>query len=228
MASDEETTGSFRRQRLELVDRLRSDGHLRSEPVVDAMSRVPREEFVPANAREQAYWDQPLGIGAGQTISAPHMVAIMSEALDVRPGDRVLEIGTGSGYQAAVLGVLVGPVGSVHTIERVPELAEVARAALRRLGASNVHVHIGDGSKGYPMGAPYDRILVTAAAPRIPPPLAEQLAPEGVLLVPIGERTCELVRARRTSQGLQEESLGACAFVPLKGAFGHRSRMFGG
>jgi protein-L-isoaspartate(D-aspartate) O-methyltransferase len=216
------------RQRAQLIQKLQRDGHLRSPSVAAAMLSVPREEFVPPEVRAEAYWDQPLSIGAGQTISAPHMVAIMSEAVEARPGQRILEVGTGSGYQAAVLGRLVGATGRVRTIERVEGLAQGARRALQRIGAHNVSVQLGDGSKGDPEGAPYDRIVVTAAAPRLPPPLIDQLAADGILLAPIGGRRCQLIRARNTAQGLREEPLGACAFVPLKGAYGQRFLRFGG
>ena len=168
----------------------------------------------------RAYDDEPIPIGLEQTMSAPHMVAIMSEALDVRPGMRILEIGTGSGYQAAVLSRLVGPSGRIVTVERIPTLADNARRALRDLRIGNVDVNVSDGSLGFSVAAPYDRIIVTASAPDVPPPLLEQLAPDGILLVPVGGRECELVRIRKTTTGFTRESLGACAFVPLLGAHG--------
>lgn len=183
---------------------------------------VRRESFLPDYQQDAAYEDSPLSIGHGQTISAPHMVAIMTEALELRPGQRVLEVGSGSGYQAAVLSRLVGPRGHVVTMERVAELAEGARRALASEGCDNVEVREGDGSLGAPDAAPFDRILVTAAAPRVPPPLLEQLAPDGLLLVPVGERTCDLVRVHRGENGFHSTSLGLCAFVPLVGRHGQR------
>jgi protein-L-isoaspartate(D-aspartate) O-methyltransferase len=155
------------------------------------------------------------------------MVAIMSEALIVRPGQRILEVGTGSGYQAAILSRLVGASGRIVTIERNPMLAERAQIALKAFGATNVTTIEGDGSIGHSPLAPYDRIVVTAAAPKLPPPLIDQLTEDGVLLAPVGTRLCDLVRARRTRTGLVEESLGACAFVPLMGIWGQRPGLFG-
>lgn len=184
------------------------------------MLAVPREKFLPISMSHRAYDDEPIPIGSEQTISAPHMVAIMSDALDVRPGMNVLEIGTGSGYQAAVLSKLVGPTGRVVSIERIPALAHSAQVALRETGATNVDVKLSDGSLGFSASAPYDRIIVTASAPDVPPPLLTQLAPDGILLVPVGGRECDLVRIRKTTTGFTRESLGACAFVPLLGAHG--------
>lgn len=217
----------YERARKELVDGLLARGNLRSERVAAVMRSVPRDLFVPRFLTHRAYEDAPVPIGHGQTISAPHMVAIMTEALELGPGQRVLEVGTGSGYQAAILGRLVEPGGRVVTIERVRQLARRAQEALEACGGGNVTVVAGDGSLGRPEAGPFDRIIVTAAAPRLPPPLIEQLAMEGVLLAPVGEGVSDLIRARRTPAGLREESLGACAFVPLKGAHGQRFRFFG-
>lgn len=203
-----------------LVRALRADGHLRSARVEDALRSVPRERFLPASDRARAYDDEPVGIGHEQTISAPHMVAIMTEALEPLEGARVLEVGTGSGYQAAILGHLAGPRGSVVSVERVPDLARRARRALADAGIENVEVIEGDGSVGLPGRAPFDRILVAAAAPRIPAPLVGQLAAGGRLLVPVGRRTCELFQVDFDGTRYERSSLGMCAFVPLLGEQG--------
>jgi len=211
----------FRRR--SLIDKLQRDRNIRTARTAEAMLAVPREKFLPTHMGHRAYDDEPIPIGSEQTISAPHMVAIMSDALDVRDGMRILEIGTGSGYQAAVLSMLVGPAGRIISIERIDALADSARLALREARATNVDVKLSDGSLGFAAGSPYDRIIVTASAPEVPPPLLAQLAPDGILLVPVGGRECELVRIRKTTTGFTRESLGACAFVPLLGAHGQDS-----
>jgi len=194
------------------------------------MLRVPRELFVPDEYRPFAYVDRPLPIGAGQTISAPHIVAYMTELLDPDVGHRVLEVGTGSGYQAAVLAEIVAPSdaprevwGHVWSIERIPELAERARENLRRAGyADRVTVVVGDGTLGLPEHAPYDRIMVTAAAPRIPEPLIEQLAPGGRMVIPVGdswEQRLKLVVKDLDGRVRVEDTLPVI-FVPLVGRHG--------
>jgi protein-L-isoaspartate(D-aspartate) O-methyltransferase len=196
---------------------LRQLRHLgiRDARVLDAMARVPREEFVREADRDSAYEDRALPIDMGQTISQPYVVARMTELLGVDTRDRVLEVGTGSGYQAAVLGELAGEVVSV---ERHGSLADAARERLQRLGYRNVHVVHEDASLGYPAEAPYDRIIVTAAAPSIEPALAAQLSPDGRLVAPVGdEEMQELVV--RDSHG-REERHGAVRFVPLRGRAG--------
>jgi protein-L-isoaspartate(D-aspartate) O-methyltransferase len=189
------------------------------ERVLDAMRRVPRHLFVPTAGREAAYGDSPLPIGRGQTISQPYMVAVMTEALELRGGERVLEVGTGSGYQTAVLAALCGVV---FTVERIPELADHARAVLEGLGCANVRSRVGDGSLGWHDEAPFDRILVAAAAPRVPPALAEQLADNGILVVPVGEVRAgqDLVVARRVGGSIVTRTGIGCRFVPLVGAGG--------
>lgn len=187
------------------------------------MSHVPREQFLPENLIESAYVDTPLPIGQGQTISAPHMVAIMVEQLGLEPGQRVLEVGAGSGYHAAVCAEVVGPEGHVYTVERITQLAAFAEENLRRTGyADTVTVVLADGSRGYPEKAPYDRIFVAAGAPDIPKPLEEQLADGGRLLVPVGGRAYQdLIRVERRGGGLSKENLGGCVFVPLVGEHGY-------
>lgn len=194
-------------------EQIRARG-IRDEAVLEAMRRVPRHRFVPEDLAESAYRDHPLPIGHGQTISQPYVVAFMSEAAEVRPGDRVLEVGTGSGYQAAVLAEMGA---EVFTIEILPPLAERARRALEQCGYRNVHVRVGDGFRGWPEKAPFDAIVVTAAPKEIPPPLLEQLAVGGRLVIPVGERKQHIVRVRRTPEGLERERLLPVRFVPMTG-----------
>ncbi|MGB4677032.1 MAG: protein-L-isoaspartate(D-aspartate) O-methyltransferase [Aggregatilineales bacterium] len=188
------------------------------ERVLDAMLKVPRHEFVPEDARHLAYDDSPQHIGSGQTISQPYMVAAMTQALRLQPADRVLEIGVGSGYQTAVLAELVREVVG---IERLPELAVVARRRLKRLGYTNVTIHIGDGTEGYAPAAPYDAIIVAAAAPAVPPPLIQQLADGGRLVIPVGSGyEQELRLVERSGNTVTSRSLMPVRFVPLIGRYG--------
>lgn len=213
----------FARQREQLVRRLRDEGHVASSGLLQALSWVPRELFLPPDVQSHAYEDHPLPIGHGQTMSAPHMVAIICEALDLGPGLRVLEVGTGSGYHAAVTSRLVAPGGRVVSVEWVPELVLEAQTHLQRAGVDTVQVIQGDGGQGHPPGSPYDRIYLTCAAPRVPPPLIDQLQEGGVLLAPLGRDPSELVRVRKTGGVLTDEKLGPCSFVPLMGEFGDPS-----
>jgi protein-L-isoaspartate(D-aspartate) O-methyltransferase len=201
-----------------IASQLRSRG-IRSLAVLDAFAAIPREAFVEPNLRELAYADRPLPIGYGQTISQPYIVALTAELLAVQGADRVLEIGTGSGYAAAILGRLAK---RVDTIERIPELAERARATLAALGISNVHVHTGDGSLGLPARAPYDAIAVAANAPSPPPSLRAQLAVGGRLVLPVGdEHDQKLVRiVRGADDEFDQRKITPVAFVPLVGAEG--------
>ena len=177
-----EAQDPYKQARDAMVDLIASRGVV-GAAVLEAMRLFPRHELVPPAARDQAYADHPLPIGLGQTISQPYMVAVMTEAARVRPGDKVLEVGTGSGYQAAILAA----VGArVFTIEIVPELAERAKADLERLGVQNVTVKVGDGYRGWPAEAPFAAIVVTAAPQKVPPPLLEQLADGGRLVIPVG------------------------------------------
>ena len=190
--------------------------------VLDAMRSVPRHLFVPPAERSRAYEDRPLPIGEGQTISQPYMVALMTAVLAPQPSHRVLEVGTGSGYQAAVLALLAGEVISV---ERLAPLAESADALLQTLGAVNVRVIVADGSAGYPPGAPFDRILVTAGAPAVPDVLRDQLAEAGRLVIPVGPggfQRLTVVDRRGETFAIREEE--ACVFVPLVGRHGWADR----
>jgi protein-L-isoaspartate(D-aspartate) O-methyltransferase len=194
-----------------------------NESVLAAIGSVPREEFVPAQLRDRAYEDLPLPIGQGQTISAPHMVAIMCDLLDIRPGMKILEVGGGSGYHAAVLAVLAGPEGQVYSVERMPDLALAARKNLQAAGIAGVTVVEGDGSVGLPEHAPYDRISVAASAPRVPEPLKEQLRVGGKMILPVGETSQELILVTRKNGFAVEEKMGVI-FVPLIGKEGFGER----
>jgi len=187
---------------------------IRDERVLAAMMKVPRHRFVPPGLREAAYADGPLPIGSGQTISQPYIVALMTESLGLTGGGKVLEIGTGSGYQAAVLAEIVD---TVFTIEILPELAERAEAILDTLGYRNVNVRTGDGYFGWAEKAPFDGVIVTAAAPRIPEPLIAQLKVGGRLVIPVGEYDQDLEIYEKTSAGLKLLSTVPVRFVPMKG-----------
>jgi protein-L-isoaspartate(D-aspartate) O-methyltransferase len=184
--------------------------------VLEAIARVPRERFVPHGLRQHAYENRPLPIGHGQTISQPLIVALMTQGLQLRGRERVLEVGTGSGYQAALLSHLAAEVVSV---ERIPELASTAKRVLAEVGCGNVRVHVAGETLGRPQEGPYDAIIVTAAAPRVPHELQEQLALRGRMVIPVGSRDLqELVRAVRSPEGPALTNLGPCRFVPLLGA----------
>jgi len=204
--------------RRDMVARQLRGREIRSERVLEAMAAVPRHLFVPASVVTQAYADAPLPIGEGQTISQPFMVAAMAEALLLEGRERALEVGAGSGYQAAVLSLLAH---EVIAVEAQRALALQARLRLVRLGYLNVRVEEGDGSLGWPADAPYDAIVVTAAAPSVPPPLVEQLADGGRLVIPVGHADKqELLRVVKRAGQTTQESLYACRFVPLVGRYG--------
>lgn len=205
-------------QRAQMVEQQLRGRDIGDERVLAAMLRVPRELFVPEAARARAYEDAALPIGAGQTISQPYMVARIAVELALRGRERVLDVGTGSGYGAAVLAELAA---EVHTIERVPELAEHARAALAAAGYERVQVHVGDGTLGLPEHAPYMAIAVAAAAPRLPLALYEQLEPRGRLVIPIGRRRAQRLEVVvRSPEGPATLRSVPCRFVPLVGEEG--------
>lgn len=201
-------------ERLKMVEEQIRRRGVTDARVLEAMRKVPRDRFVPPEIAARAYDDSPLPIGSGQTISQPYIVAYMADALEVGPDHRVLEIGTGSGYHAAVLGQLAR---TVYTIEIVPDLARRAAATLKSLGYSNVHVREGDGFAGWPEHAPFDRILVTAAPEEIPQPLLDQLAPGGRLVLPLGPqgRTQWLTIVEKTARGVVERRTIPVQFVPF-------------
>lgn len=209
-------------RRLEMVDRQIKARGVSDPLVLAAMRKVPRHLFVPEDYTDAAYDDRPLPIGQGQTISQPYMVAIMTETLKLRGGEKVLEIGTGSGYQSAILAEIAN---HVVTIERKEGLQKEAARLLRELGYVNVESLVGDGSKGHAPGAPYDGIIVTAGAPQVPSSLLDQLAEGGRLVIPVGNAFHQtLTRVTRTEGGTETESLEGCVFVPLIGEYGWDER----
>jgi len=199
-----------------MIERRLRERDIRDEDVLAAMAKVPRHEFVPAEVLEEAYADRPLPIGYGQTISQPYIVALMTELLRLRRGDKVLEIGTGSGYQAAILAELTD---EVYTVEIIPALAAAAQERLRRLGYARIQARQGDGYLGWEEHAPYDAIIVTAAPDHIPPPLVRQLRDGGRMVIPVGPAGGHQTLWRITKAGheVRREDMGGVVFVPLTG-----------
>ena len=209
---------NFAKTRQKMVDEQIASRGIRDLRVLDAMSKVPRHLFVEEALHGQAYNDYPLPIGEKQTISQPYMVALMTEALELKGDERVLEIGTGSGYQAAILAELAE---WVYSIERIRSLANKARKLLDQLNCYNVEIRVSDGTQGWKEKAPYQAITVTAGAPEIPQPLLDQLIPGGRLVVPVGDAFSQtLVRVIRTKGGFKREDMGGCHFVKLIGKHG--------
>jgi len=205
----------YQKQRKRMVEEQIVRRGVRNPLVLDAMRIVPRHEFVPEDKQELAYWDGPLSIGEGQTISQPYIVAWMTELLELKPEDKVLEIGTGSGYQVAVLSRIVE---KVYTIEYLKNLQEKAKKVLKKLKYKNIRYRVGDGRKGWPKEAPFDAIMVTAAASDVPKKLIEQLAEGGRMLIPIGNLMWQkMVRLRKIKGKTIREDLDPVAFVPLVG-----------
>jgi len=220
---DDMTASAAERERM-VVDQL-IGRDIRDQRVLAAMRTVPRHAFVPGDYRHLAYSDGPLPIGEGQTISQPYIVALMTQLLSLEGHEKVLEVGTGSGYQAAILAYLVA---EVHTIERHAQLADNARALLTDLGYKNVHIHLGDGSQGWFAAAPYDAVIVTAAAPEVSPLLLEQLAEGGRLVIPVGGRFNQLLQLwRRKDDAFTHDELTPVAFVPLMGKYGWDKKRWG-
>ena len=213
-AKEAATEDSMRIRRMDMVRSQIEARGVADSLVIKAMLKVPRHEFVPEELRGLAYADGPLPIGEEQTISQPYIVAYMTEALKLQPHDKVLEIGTGSGYQAVVLAEIVD---SVFTIEIIESLGKSAEARLKQLGYKNIVVRIGDGYQGWIEEAPFDAIIVTAAPEQIPPPLLDQLKEGGRLVIPVGVEYQELVRIIKTSDGFTKESLLPVRFVPMTG-----------
>ncbi len=206
----------------ELITFLRDSRFLNDDNVESAFRDIPRHEFVPTSELDRAYYNEPLSIMKGQTISQPGVVSRMTEWLDLKDGQKILEIGTGSAWQTAILSYLVG-TGTVYSVERHPELVKFARENLEKLGIDNVHVILGDGSLGYPQASPYDRIIITAACTEIPLPLLEQLGENGLIIAPVGGHSQSLVLLKKTSEGIIEiKHQPNYIFVPLLGKFGKK------
>jgi protein-L-isoaspartate(D-aspartate) O-methyltransferase len=206
-----------------MVDELKKKDIIFSENVYAAMKKVPRHLFLPENLWHRAYFDSPQVLDKEQTISAPHMNAMMCEYLEIEPGQKILEIGTGSGYQAALLAELVTHTGKIITIERFSELAEAAKKVLASLQYTNIEIKLGDGTLGFEEAAPYDRILVTAAGPDIPRPLLNQLSPNaGIMCIPVGSRhwNQDLLVIRREGDKFTKQNVCKVMFVPLIGKHG--------
>jgi protein-L-isoaspartate(D-aspartate) O-methyltransferase len=204
---------NFKAARDNLINHLTTE--IRDKRVLAAMSRIPRELFVPAESRDLAYEDQPLPIGCEQTISQPYIIALMTEALELNGGEKVLELGTGSGYQAAILAELCR---RVITVERLPDLADSARRVLNSLGYKNIEIHLAEETLGWQQGAPYDAIMVTAGAPTIPDELLAQLVVGGRMIIPVGRRYMqELCKVTRRQDKNVVQKLGGCRFVSLIG-----------
>lgn len=205
----------FEALRHRMVEEQLAGQGIRDERVLDALRRIPRHLFVPPEMAEKAYENHPVAIGQGQTISQPYMVACMTQALGLRGGEKVLEIGSGSGYQTAVLRALHA---DVYTVERLPELSDRARANVERAGFPGVRYKVGDGSRGWPEEAPFDRVIVTAGAPTMPVSLVEQLREGGSMVIPVGgEEEQELLLVRRANGRVTREKICACVFVKLWG-----------
>jgi protein-L-isoaspartate(D-aspartate) O-methyltransferase len=200
--------------RRDMVEQQIRQRGIRQPDVLRAMESVPRHLFIPPDRRDQAYTDAPQPIGWGQTISQPYIVALMTSLLELGKGDKVLEIGTGSGYHAAVLSRVAG---QVYTIEIIDELGKQAKSTLEQLGYDNVHVKIGDGYKGWPEAAPFDAIILTAAPPSIPQPLVDQLKVGGRMVVPVGSFVQDLLLITKTSHGLEKRTVAPVRFVPMTG-----------
>ena len=213
LSVDDASSQDFTRERQALVDELKAEGITNSD-VLKAMLKVPRHEFVPLSHRHYSYQNRPLPIGHDQTISQPFIVGYMTQAASIAPGEKVLEIGTGSGYQAAVLAELAS---QVYTIEIIPELAEGAKSVLHKLGYRNVHVKTGNGYEGWPEHAPFDAIVVTAAPDEVPKKLVDQLAVRGKMVIPVGTTFQEMVIITRDNSGVIEHRTIPVRFVPMTG-----------
>ncbi len=213
----------FNKENERLINYIKSYGYLKSRKLEKALKEIPRHLFVPEDVKELSYRDVPLSIGFGQTISQPSTVVIMTEALEVKEGNKILEVGTGSGWQAAILGKLVGEKGLVYTIEVNPQLVEFAKENLRKVGLKNVKVFEGDGSLGLKEYAPFDRIIVTAAAPDFPKPLIQQLKVNGIMVIPVGNIYLqEMYVVKKLKSKLEKKSIGPFMFVPLVGKYGFK------
>ncbi|MDP3142851.1 MAG: protein-L-isoaspartate(D-aspartate) O-methyltransferase [Candidatus Omnitrophota bacterium] len=212
----------FQRLRERMVAEQLSSRGIRDERVLKAMLKVPRHEFISNEHQDSAYADYPLAIGEGQTISQPYIVALMTEALQLKGEEKVLEIGAGSGYQAAILAELVQ---EVYSVERIKSLADNTTALLKKMGYGNINIKVADGTLGWEEFAPFDRIIVTAASPQVPDTLIKQLKENGILVIPLaGSFAQMLTRITKEKSGLKSEDICACVFVPLVGKYGYKEQ----
>ncbi|MBI2655198.1 protein-L-isoaspartate O-methyltransferase [Candidatus Woesearchaeota archaeon] len=206
----------------QLMEHWVSSGIIKDKKVIEAFKKVPRELFVAEERKEEAYGDYPLPIGEGQTISQPTTVMIMTQALELKKGDKVLEVGSGSGYQAAIIADIIGNKGKLISTEIVNNLAELAKENIKKLKLKNAEIIKHDGSKGYAKEAPYDKIIITAACPKIPNPLIKQLKEGGVIVAPVGNMNEQvMIKGKKIDGKIIEENLGEFMFVPLKGKHGY-------
>ena len=206
----------------QLIKKWISSGTIKDRRVIEAFKKIPREEFIKNKDLDDVYGDYPLPIGEGQTISQPTTVMVMTEALELKESDKVLEIGTGSGYQAAIISNIVGNKGKIISTEIIKDLAEFARNNIEKLKLENVEILCLDGSKGYDKEAPYDRIIITAACPRIPKAIINQLKENGIIIAPVGNMVEQtMIKGTKKNNKLIEENLGQFMFVPLKGRYGY-------
>lgn len=206
----------------DLIKHWTSSGIIKDKRVIDAFKKIPREKFIKEGYLDEAYGDYPLSIGKGQTISQPTTVMLMTQALELRQDDKVLEVGTGSGYQAAIIADIVGRKGKVISTEIIEELVEFAQKNIKKLKLKNVKIICYDGSKGYEDESPYDKIIITAACPKIPKPLVRQLKENGIIVAPVGNLLEQvMIKARKKGNRLVEENIGQFMFVPLKGKYGY-------
>lgn len=210
-------------EKQQLIEYWKRSRIVTDEKLLKAFNEVPRELFIKDGFEEEAYGDYPLPIGEGQTISQPTTVMLMTQALELKEGNKVLEVGAGSGWQAAIIAKIVGKKGKVITTEIIKELAEFAKNNINKAKINNIKVINYDGSQGYKKDAPYDRIIITAACPKIPPPLIDQLKTGGILIAPVGSLVFgqDMIKLRKTISGITTQSLGSFVFVPLKGKYGY-------
>lgn len=207
------------RKRILMIKELENQG-IKDKKVLEAMEKIERHEFVPREVEAEAYINTPLPIGYEQTISQPYTVAYMLELLELEKGNKVLEIGTGSGYNASLIGEIVGSKGKVYSVEIIPELAKFSKENIRKTGLKNVEIIIGDGGRGYEKGKPYDRIIITAATKEIQPALLKQLREGGILIAPLGERDMQtMTKIKKTKNGIVKKEFGGFLFVPLTGKY---------
>lgn len=206
-------------KRILMIQELENQG-IRDRKVLEAMEKIERHEFVPREVENEAYSNTPLPIGYGQTISQPYTVAYMLELLELEKGAKVLEIGTGSGYNAILIAEIVGSKGKVYSVEIIPELVKFSKENIRKTGLKNVEIIMGDGGRGYEKEKPYDRIIITAAAKEIPPDLLKQLKEGGILVAPLGERDMQtMTKIRKTKKKITKKEFGGFIFVPLTGKY---------